>query len=209
MLWYFVLWSPCFSLNSFRTGAKNFINGWVIVSILYRWEMQTKKKSTLRWQSTTNQHILHSPSITKQAHERKMWHSIWQHRFGYSTDIKNNLLVVSYDQLRIHIDEICKIPDIDLVVCDEGHRLKVLNYMNRCVPWQPTYQSNKISQHEYVTDQHWSRISYNEQNAQIKTAQAVNQLKTKKRIILSGTVLFSQSWYWDFDSLRWVLLEVS
>jgi DNA repair and recombination RAD54-like protein len=69
-------------------------------------------------------------------------------KFGYSTDIKTNLLVVSYDQLRIHIDEICKIPDIDLVVCDEGHRLK---------------------------------------NAQIKTAQAVNRLKTKKRIILSGT----------------------
>ncbi|KYR01271.1 SNF2-related domain-containing protein [Tieghemostelium lacteum] len=37
---------------------------------------------------------------------------------------KADVLVISYDQLRIYCDEICKIPTIGLVVCDEGHRLK-------------------------------------------------------------------------------------
>jgi hypothetical protein len=33
-------------------------------------------------------------------------------KFGYSTDIAHNLLIVSYDQLRIHINEVLKIKDI-------------------------------------------------------------------------------------------------
>eukprot|EP01125_Pyxidicula_operculata_P014877 TRINITY_DN500_c0_g1_i3.p1 TRINITY_DN500_c0_g1~~TRINITY_DN500_c0_g1_i3.p1 ORF type:complete len:943 (-),score=202.97 TRINITY_DN500_c0_g1_i3:122-2950(-) len=43
---------------------------------------------------------------------------------GYGCDVKDSVLVVSYDQLRIHIKAISEIPGIDLVVCDEGHRLK-------------------------------------------------------------------------------------
>lgn len=69
-------------------------------------------------------------------------------RFKFATDIKDRILVASYDQLRIHINELCKIDGIDLVVCDEGHKLK---------------------------------------NANSKTSQAVNSLKAKRRIILSGT----------------------
>lgn len=45
-------------------------------------------------------------------------------RFAYATDIKDRILVASYDQLRIHIKEIAKIPGIDMVICDEGHKLK-------------------------------------------------------------------------------------
>lgn len=33
-------------------------------------------------------------------------------KFGYSTDIRHNVLIVSYDQLRIHIKEVLKIKDI-------------------------------------------------------------------------------------------------
>lgn len=33
-------------------------------------------------------------------------------KFGYSTDIRHNVLIVSYDQLRIHINEVLKIKDI-------------------------------------------------------------------------------------------------
>lgn len=87
-------------------------------------------------------------------------------KFGYSTDIRHNVLIVSYDQLRIHIKEVLKIKDIGkfcrrlfakggsnlfiqgLVICDEGHRLK---------------------------------------NNKIKTSQAISQLETPRRIILSGT----------------------
>ena len=32
--------------------------------------------------------------------------------------------MASYDQYRIHVEKILKIKGIDLVVCDEGHRLK-------------------------------------------------------------------------------------
>jgi SNF2 family DNA or RNA helicase len=34
------------------------------------------------------------------------------------------LLVISYDQLKIFVPQLEKIRDIGLVVCDEGHRLK-------------------------------------------------------------------------------------
>ena len=81
-------------------------------------------------------------------------------------ELTDAILVVSYDQLRLHVDEIKKIPGIgtprpprsfrdptlifplELVVCDEGHRLK---------------------------------------NAAIKTSLAVSELPTQRRIILSGT----------------------
>eukprot|EP01126_Amoeba_proteus_P010681 TRINITY_DN1419_c0_g1_i3.p1 TRINITY_DN1419_c0_g1~~TRINITY_DN1419_c0_g1_i3.p1 ORF type:complete len:511 (-),score=108.92 TRINITY_DN1419_c0_g1_i3:1965-3497(-) len=46
---------------------------------------------------------------------------------GHCADVKDNILVVSYDQLRINIKRISKIKAIDLVVCDEGHRLKNAN----------------------------------------------------------------------------------
>eukprot|EP00727_Mastigamoeba_balamuthi_P011178 m51a1_g6683 putative snf2-related domain-containing protein (1688) ;mRNA; f:232670-239767 len=59
-----------------------------------------------------------------------------------------DVLVISYDQLKIRIDEIAKLETLDLIVCDEGHKLK---------------------------------------NANIQCAQAVSSLKTKRRIILSGT----------------------
>ena len=39
--------------------------------------------------------------------------------FGYA-----EILVISYDQLRIHIDQIEKIKGWGLLICDEGHRLK-------------------------------------------------------------------------------------
>lgn len=68
------------------------------------------------------------------------------------------ILIISYDQLKIHCKDVAKVFNIgkndiqlnhsDLVVCDEGHRLK---------------------------------------NAEIKTAQAVKMIATKKRVILSGT----------------------
>eukprot|EP01132_Coremiostelium_polycephalum_P006046 gene6046-7531_t len=35
-----------------------------------------------------------------------------------------DVLVISYDQLRIYCEDICKIPSIGLIICDEGHRLK-------------------------------------------------------------------------------------
>ena len=39
--------------------------------------------------------------------------------YGYA-----EILIISYDQLRIHIEKIEKIQDWGLIVCDEGHRLK-------------------------------------------------------------------------------------
>lgn len=33
-------------------------------------------------------------------------------KFGYSTDIRHSVLIVSYDQLRIHIDEILKVKNV-------------------------------------------------------------------------------------------------
>lgn len=45
-------------------------------------------------------------------------------RWAQSRDVKGSVLVASYDQYRIHVEKILKIPRIDLVVCDEGHRLK-------------------------------------------------------------------------------------
>ena len=35
-----------------------------------------------------------------------------------------DVLIISYDQLKIHCKEIAKVHNIDLVICDEGHRLK-------------------------------------------------------------------------------------
>jgi len=60
----------------------------------------------------------------------------------------HDVLVISYDQFRKYANLIYKIQAVDLLVCDEGHRLK---------------------------------------NSQIKTTEALNQLKTKRRVILSGT----------------------
>ncbi|KAM9992129.1 hypothetical protein ACTFIZ_012799 [Dictyostelium cf. discoideum] len=37
---------------------------------------------------------------------------------------KADVLIISYDQLRIYCEDICKITSIGLVICDEGHRLK-------------------------------------------------------------------------------------
>ncbi|KAF2078535.1 hypothetical protein CYY_000160 [Polysphondylium violaceum] len=37
---------------------------------------------------------------------------------------KADVLIISYDQLRIYCEDICKIPTIGLIICDEGHRLK-------------------------------------------------------------------------------------
>ena len=37
---------------------------------------------------------------------------------------EGDVLVISYDQLRKYVDRISKITAVDLVVCDEGHRLK-------------------------------------------------------------------------------------
>jgi SNF2 family DNA or RNA helicase len=44
--------------------------------------------------------------------------------WAQSRDVKGSVLVASYDQYRIHVEKILKIQRIDLVVCDEGHRLK-------------------------------------------------------------------------------------
>ena len=43
-------------------------------------------------------------------------------RFEIGTD--HNVLVISYDQLRKYVDRLAAIRGIDLMVCDEGHRLK-------------------------------------------------------------------------------------
>ncbi len=37
---------------------------------------------------------------------------------------EGDVLVISYDQLRKYVDRLSKIKSIDLIVCDEGHRLK-------------------------------------------------------------------------------------
>ncbi|KAI8906650.1 DNA repair and recombination protein RAD54B [Powellomyces hirtus] len=58
-----------------------------------------------------------------------------------------HVLVVGYEKLRICLEAV-KNCNIDIVVCDEGHRLK---------------------------------------NAQMRTAQAISSLQTKRRIILTGT----------------------
>jgi DNA repair and recombination protein RAD54 and RAD54-like protein len=36
----------------------------------------------------------------------------------------HDVLIISYDQLKIHCDDICKIKSIGLLIADEGHRLK-------------------------------------------------------------------------------------
>jgi DNA repair and recombination protein RAD54 and RAD54-like protein len=36
-----------------------------------------------------------------------------------------DVLIISYDQLKIYCEEIAKIRAIDLLIADEGHRLKV------------------------------------------------------------------------------------
>jgi SNF2 family DNA or RNA helicase len=77
---------------------------------------------------------------------------------------KADVLIISYDQLRLFSNDLQKIPQIglslflfwirftnrttELIICDEGHRLK---------------------------------------NAEIKTTKAVASLPAKKRVILSGT----------------------
>lgn len=61
---------------------------------------------------------------------------------------KAEILIISYDQLKIHIEEIAKLEDIGLVICDEGHKLK---------------------------------------NANIQCARAVAAIKTRRRVILTGT----------------------
>lgn len=43
---------------------------------------------------------------------------------GHSVDMKDNILVASYDQMRINIKRLAAIKSIGLVICDEGHRLK-------------------------------------------------------------------------------------
>jgi SNF2 family DNA or RNA helicase len=40
---------------------------------------------------------------------------------------KTDVLVISYDQLKIHCDDICLIPGVELLIADEGHRLKNAN----------------------------------------------------------------------------------
>jgi SNF2 family DNA or RNA helicase len=80
---------------------------------------------------------------------------------GHSQDLRDNILVASYDQMRINIKRLAAIKTIGsqvvlelhssnsgLVICDEGHRLK---------------------------------------NAAIKTSVALNSIPTAKRVILSGT----------------------
>ncbi|XP_049850513.1 DNA repair and recombination protein RAD54-like isoform X2 [Schistocerca gregaria] len=44
--------------------------------------------------------------------------------FKFSHEVRQSILVASYDQLKIYIKEISAIKDIGLVICDEGHRLK-------------------------------------------------------------------------------------
>ena len=44
--------------------------------------------------------------------------------FEYSHETRTSVLVASYDQLKIYVNQICKFKGIDLVICDEGHRLK-------------------------------------------------------------------------------------
>ena len=61
---------------------------------------------------------------------------------------KAEVLIISYDQLKIHVEEIAKLEEIGLVICDEGHKLK---------------------------------------NANIQCAKAVAAIKTRRRVILTGT----------------------
>ena len=61
---------------------------------------------------------------------------------------EGDVLVISYDQLRKYVSRIRGMKQVELVVCDEGHKLK---------------------------------------NAEIKTTQAVSEVSTKRRVILSGT----------------------
>lgn len=61
---------------------------------------------------------------------------------------KVDLLIISYTQALRNIDVLCDTKELDLIICDEGHRLK---------------------------------------NSEIKTTKALMKLKSKRKIILSGT----------------------
>jgi DNA repair and recombination protein RAD54B len=44
--------------------------------------------------------------------------------FGAASNASPNVLVISYEQLRIHADALAAVGPISLCICDEGHRLK-------------------------------------------------------------------------------------
>ena len=50
----------------------------------------------------------------------------------------DQVLVISYDQLRKYVERLVKITSVDLVICDEGHRLKNAEIKTTKVPTRVT-----------------------------------------------------------------------
>ena len=82
------------------------------------------------------------------ADKKKARAKIWSLTKADEGEHTKDVLIISYDQLKLFINEIKKVRGIGLLICDEGHKLK---------------------------------------NAKIKTSQVVNEVPSKRRIVLSGT----------------------
>lgn len=90
----------------------------------------------------------------------------------YNDFCQSRVLITSYESLRLHVNRLSGCP-IDLVICDEAHRENKKKMSLETLPIVIVMS----------LERHFSGLK----NDRTKTAVAICQLPTSRRLLLSGT----------------------